>query len=114
MPAITGETTRPCPQCGVEMRVDDRFTVWCAACDWNVDPEGQGPDAGRLERAARALARRHGEHPPTHLRRACLLAGTPEAAAVVPQAHRTERIAAELAEARTEMARRLLRDGLDD
>ncbi|MBP5863120.1 MULTISPECIES: M48 family metallopeptidase [Streptomyces] len=61
MPAITGEITRPCPQCGVEMRVDDRFTVWCAACDWNVDPEGQGPDASRLERAARALARRHGE-----------------------------------------------------
>ncbi|MFM9590261.1 hypothetical protein ACKI1O_12815 [Streptomyces scabiei] len=35
----------------------------------------------------------------THLRRACLLAGTPEAAAVPPQPHRTERIAAELAEA---------------
>ncbi|MDW8805989.1 hypothetical protein P1P68_14660 [Streptomyces scabiei] len=45
---------------------------------------------------------------------ASLLAGTPETAAVVPQPHGTERIAAELAEARTEVARRLLRDALDD
>ncbi|MFE9446511.1 hypothetical protein ACFYO2_48335 [Streptomyces sp. NPDC006602] len=52
--------------------------------------------------------------PPTHLRRACLLVGEPMAAAVVPQARRTERIATELAAARTEVARRLLRDGLGD
>ncbi|MGV9902474.1 hypothetical protein ACWDU8_08315 [Streptomyces sp. NPDC003388] len=53
-------------------------------------------------------------HPPTHLRRACLLAGEPLAAQVVPLDHRNEGIAAELAAARTEVARRLLRDGLVD
>ncbi|MEV5732906.1 hypothetical protein [Streptomyces sp. NPDC052292] len=53
-------------------------------------------------------------HPPTHLRRACLLAGEPLAAQVVPLDRRNEGIAAELAAARTEVARRLLRDGLVD
>ncbi|MFD8419822.1 M48 family metallopeptidase [Streptomyces sp. NPDC059466] len=61
MPAVARETTQPCPECGTEIRGDSRFAVWCAACDWNVDPEEQEPDPGRLERAERALARRHGE-----------------------------------------------------
>jgi hypothetical protein len=37
MPAIAEETTQPCPECGMEIRSDSRFTLWCAACDWNVD-----------------------------------------------------------------------------
>ncbi|GAA0416377.1 M48 family metallopeptidase [Streptomyces luteireticuli] len=40
---------------------DNRFTAWCAACDWNVDPARPEEDGGRLERARRGLARRHGE-----------------------------------------------------
>ncbi|MFD7709650.1 M48 family metallopeptidase [Streptomyces sp. NPDC059786] len=43
------------------MHTDDRFTVWCAACDWNVDPGRPEEKRGRLERARRELARRHGE-----------------------------------------------------
>ncbi|MPY30946.1 M48 family metalloprotease [Streptomyces adustus] len=61
MPDIATETTQSCPECGAEIRGDSRFTVWCAACDWNVDPERPRPDPGRLERAERVLARRHGE-----------------------------------------------------
>ncbi|MBO4256810.1 M48 family metallopeptidase [Streptomyces griseorubiginosus] len=61
MPAVGRETTQQCPECGTEIRGDSRFTVWCAACDWNVDPEEPQPVPGRLERAERALARRHGE-----------------------------------------------------
>ena len=61
MPAIAEETVQPCPECGSEIRGDGRFTLWCAACDWNVDPREPQPDAGRLERAGRVLARRHGE-----------------------------------------------------
>ncbi|MDX3248712.1 M48 family metallopeptidase [Streptomyces sp. ME18-1-4] len=57
----TQERTQPCPQCGAEIRGDERFTVWCAACDWNVDPAGPRKELGRLERMRRALARRHGE-----------------------------------------------------
>jgi Zn-dependent protease with chaperone function len=61
MPGVGRETRQQCPECGTEIRGDSRFTVWCAACDWNVDPEEPQPDTGRLERAERALARRHGE-----------------------------------------------------
>ncbi|MFI9565176.1 M48 family metallopeptidase [Streptomyces rishiriensis] len=61
MPVVARDTTQPCPECGAEIRGDSRFTLWCAACDWNVDPEKPRPEAGRLERAERALARRHGE-----------------------------------------------------
>jgi Zn-dependent protease with chaperone function len=38
-----------------------RFVVWCAACDWNVDPAPPEEDRGRLGKARRALAHRHGE-----------------------------------------------------
>jgi hypothetical protein len=64
------------------------------------------------ERQRRAGARRGHQvdttHPPTHLRRACLLAGQHETAAVTPQDPQTGLIATELATARTEVARRLL------
>ncbi|MEU6547694.1 M48 family metallopeptidase [Streptomyces sp. NPDC046859] len=61
MPAIAEETVQLCPECGSEIRGDSRFTLWCTACDWNVDPGTPQPDLGRLERAGRVLARRHGE-----------------------------------------------------
>lgn len=43
------------------MRADSRFITWCAVCDWNVDPARPEEKQGRLERARRTLARRHGE-----------------------------------------------------
>ncbi|MEV7244437.1 M48 family metallopeptidase [Streptomyces sp. NPDC093248] len=58
---VARETRQPCPECGTEIRGDSRFAIWCAACDWNVDPEKPQPDGGPLDRAERALARRHGE-----------------------------------------------------
>ncbi|MGW4545068.1 M48 family metallopeptidase [Streptomyces violaceorubidus] len=61
MSAAVEETTQPCPECGTEIRGDNRFTLWCAACDWNVDPGEPQPETGRLDRAERTLARRHGE-----------------------------------------------------
>ncbi|MEU2783993.1 MULTISPECIES: M48 family metallopeptidase [unclassified Streptomyces] len=61
MSAIAEEVIQPCPQCHSEIRGDSRFTLWCTACDWNVDPGTPQPDLGRLERVGRALARRHGE-----------------------------------------------------
>ncbi|MFE7934477.1 hypothetical protein ACFU6S_38315 [Streptomyces sp. NPDC057456] len=50
-------------------------------------------------------------HPPTHLRRAGLLAGERLPAAVVVEADRADRIAAELAGARRLVGRRIIRDG---
>ncbi|MFC4327528.1 hypothetical protein ACFPC0_06750 [Streptomyces andamanensis] len=38
MSTAVGGTIRPCPECGAQIPVDERFTVWCASCDWNVDP----------------------------------------------------------------------------
>lgn len=61
MSAAVEETTQPCPECGTEIRGDNRFTLWCATCDWNVDPGEPQPETGRLDRAERTLARRHGE-----------------------------------------------------
>ncbi|WP_338703173.1 M48 family metalloprotease [Streptomyces sp. Q6] len=55
------ETVQPCPQCGDTIRSDARFTTWCTGCDWNVDPAAPDPHTGRVERARRTLARRHGE-----------------------------------------------------
>ncbi|MET8170933.1 M48 family metallopeptidase [Streptomyces clavifer] len=52
-------------------------------------------------------------HPPTHLRRECLLVGAPTPAAVVADVDREERIAAELADARGQVARQIVRDGFD-
>ncbi|WP_329038069.1 M48 family metallopeptidase [Streptomyces sp. NBC_00178] len=64
MQVVDEERVRPCPQCGTEIRTDSRFTTWCSACDWNVDPVGDAePERshGPLERMRRATARRHGE-----------------------------------------------------
>ncbi|MFB7593564.1 M48 family metallopeptidase [Streptomyces sp. NPDC056160] len=79
MPTAVGETIQPCPECGAEIHADNRFTIWCAACDWNVDPKdqqekrerqeqqgargkrGKRVRQGRLEEARRALAQRYGE-----------------------------------------------------
>lgn len=61
---VTGaeEAVRPCPECGAEIRTDTRFTAWCAACEWNVDPvQAAEEPPGRLERRRRELARRFGE-----------------------------------------------------
>ncbi|MFE7662384.1 M48 family metallopeptidase [Streptomyces celluloflavus] len=55
------QSVQPCPECGAEIRTDPRFTTWCAACDWNVDPGKPEEEPGRLERLRRQLARRHGE-----------------------------------------------------
>ncbi|MEV4440915.1 M48 family metalloprotease [Streptomyces sp. NPDC049577] len=55
------ENVRACPECGAEVRTDRRFTAWCAACDWNVDPGGPEKEAGRPEELRQASARRHGE-----------------------------------------------------
>ncbi|MFI9600895.1 M48 family metalloprotease [Streptomyces sp. NPDC052043] len=69
------------------------------------------------ERQRRVGARRghsvDATHPPTHLRRTSLLTGTPVTAAVVTDGDREDRIAAELADARGKVARRIVRDGFD-
>ncbi|NEA62370.1 M48 family metalloprotease [Streptomyces sp. SID12488] len=51
-----------CPECGTEIQADRRFTKWCPACDWNVDPGGPEEKKGRLETLRRRLAQRHGEN----------------------------------------------------
>ncbi|WP_329276865.1 M48 family metallopeptidase [Streptomyces sp. NBC_00691] len=53
---------RDCPECGAPVADGGRYVSWCAACDWNVDPEV--PDEqppGRVERLRRRLAQRGGE-----------------------------------------------------
>ncbi|WP_371662191.1 M48 family metallopeptidase [Streptomyces sp. NBC_00280] len=50
-----------CPECDTGIQADSRFTKWCPACDWNVDPGGPEPVKGRLEALRRTLAQRHGE-----------------------------------------------------
>ncbi|MFJ2303352.1 M48 family metallopeptidase [Streptomyces sp. NPDC087787] len=52
-------------------------------------------------------------HPPTHLRSSCLLVGEPAPAAVVMDAGRERRIAAELAAARVNVAQRIVREGFN-
>ncbi|MEU1401017.1 hypothetical protein ABZ471_01380 [Streptomyces sp. NPDC005728] len=103
MSAVVEEVVQPCPQCGAEIRGDNRFTPWCAGCDWNVDPTGPAQKPGRLERARRAFARR-----------ACLLIGEPEPGAVTSDDDRARSIATELTEARQKVARQILRDGVPD
>ncbi|MGI5359421.1 M48 family metallopeptidase [Streptomyces sp. CA-252508] len=61
MSTTTRETARRCPGCGGAVQGGGRFVVWCAGCDWNVDPAPPEEDRGRLGKARRALARRHGE-----------------------------------------------------
>ncbi|MEE1749408.1 M48 family metallopeptidase [Streptomyces sp. JV184] len=45
-----------CPQCDAVLTTpDDRFSTWCAACDWNVDPLGrEGPKSRARELARHA------------------------------------------------------------
>lgn len=66
------------------------------------------------ERLRRVSARRghsvDDTHPPTHLRRRCLLASGPHRAGVVFDSSRIAAVAAELAPAREELARRVIRD----
>ncbi|MBW5481041.1 M48 family metallopeptidase [Streptomyces bambusae] len=60
--AVRAPGAQACPECGEALTAtDERFVVWCAACDWNVDPGAPDPEPGRLAAARRRLARRHGE-----------------------------------------------------
>ncbi|MFE5545049.1 M48 family metallopeptidase [Streptomyces sp. NPDC056534] len=53
---------RDCPECGASVADGGRYVTWCAACDWNVDPEVRDEEPpGRVERLRRRLARRGGE-----------------------------------------------------
>jgi Zn-dependent protease with chaperone function len=54
------EIVSSCPQCGVEIRTDRRFTTWCAACAWNVDPQGPGERKRGLDGVRHRLAQRYG------------------------------------------------------
>ncbi|MGW6686345.1 M48 family metallopeptidase [Streptomyces sp. NPDC054961] len=74
---------------------------------------GSVPES-EYERLRRVSARRghsvDDTHPPTHLRRRCLTSAGARPARVVCDASRTEAVAAELAPARAELARRVIRD----
>lgn len=61
MRGTVDEKAQSCPECSTEVRTDPRFTAWCAACGWNVDPGEPEERPGRLEGLRRSLARRHGE-----------------------------------------------------
>ncbi|WP_406056725.1 M48 family metallopeptidase [Streptomyces sp. NBC_01077] len=60
-PAVA-TAVRDCPECGAHVADGGRYVTWCAACDWNVDPEVRDEETpGRVERLRRRLARRDGE-----------------------------------------------------
>ncbi|MBO3752974.1 M48 family metalloprotease [Streptosporangiaceae bacterium NEAU-GS5] len=50
-PAIASSDST-CPSCSAPISSDPRFTTWCAACDWNVDPSAEpaAKPAGRWRR----------------------------------------------------------------
>ncbi|MEU3062640.1 M48 family metallopeptidase [Streptomyces subrutilus] len=50
-----------CPECGAAVPVDERYVVWCAVCDWNVDPGAPDPEPGWIAAARRRMARKYGE-----------------------------------------------------
>uniref|UniRef100_UPI000A371DAD M48 family metallopeptidase n=1 Tax=Streptomyces sp. NRRL B-24572 TaxID=1962156 RepID=UPI000A371DAD len=53
---------RDCPECGKPVAEGGQYVTWCAACDWNVDPEVRDEEPpGRIERVRRRLAQRYGE-----------------------------------------------------
>ncbi|MET9676959.1 M48 family metallopeptidase [Streptomyces sp. NPDC006482] len=53
---------RQCPECGEPVTGGGRYIAWCAACEWNIDPEvREERPPGRIERIRRRLAQRHGE-----------------------------------------------------
>ncbi|WP_239516529.1 MULTISPECIES: M48 family metallopeptidase [unclassified Streptomyces] len=58
---LVRRAVRSCPECGAGVPVDERYVVWCAACDWNVDPGAPDPEGGRIAAARRRMARKHGE-----------------------------------------------------
>ncbi|MDQ0763415.1 M48 family metallopeptidase [Streptomyces canus] len=62
------EIVSSCPQCGVEIRTDRRFTTWCAACEWNVDPQGPGEEKRGPAAVRRRIAQHYGELLFTELR----------------------------------------------
>lgn len=62
------EIVSSCPRCGVEIRSDRRFTTWCTACDWNVDPQGPAEEKRGLSRVRRRIAHHYGELLFTELR----------------------------------------------
>lgn len=60
--AVGAPPAQRCPACGEGLAATaERFVVWCAACDWNVDPGAPDPKSGRLAAAQRRLAQRYGE-----------------------------------------------------
>ncbi|MFF3410818.1 M48 family metallopeptidase [Streptomyces sp. NPDC002742] len=74
------------------------------------------PERERERRRRAGTLRGHSvdsTHPPTHLRHACLLIGAPTPPAVVADETRESGIAAELADARAKVARRIIQDGFD-
>ncbi|AJF64252.1 M48 family metalloprotease [Streptomyces vietnamensis] len=53
---------RDCPECGEPVAEGGQYVTWCAACDWNVDPEVRDEEApGRIERLRQRLAQQYGE-----------------------------------------------------
>lgn len=50
--------TTSCPDCGARITTDPRFSAWCEACDWNVDPLAKDEQLGRLARWRRARSNR--------------------------------------------------------
>ncbi|WP_053853186.1 M48 family metallopeptidase [Streptomyces sp. NRRL B-24085] len=62
------EIVSSCPQCGGQIRTDRRFTTWCAACDWNVDPQGPGERKRGLASVRHRIAQHYGELLFTELR----------------------------------------------
>ncbi|MGW6708148.1 M48 family metalloprotease [Streptomyces sp. NPDC054956] len=68
---------RPCPECGSDVTVDERYVDWCARCDWNVDPGAPDPEPGRIAAARRRLARQYGEQLADEIGRSGAEAGPP-------------------------------------
>ncbi|GLV82229.1 hypothetical protein Slala03_19180 [Streptomyces lavendulae subsp. lavendulae] len=66
----TAERTRPCPDCGSPLPLDERYVDWCAECEWNVDPGAPDPEPGRIAAARRRLAQRFGEQLAQEMERA--------------------------------------------
>lgn len=59
-PDVVVERVETCPDCGSGMPVNQGFVIWCAACDWNIDPGAPEAPPGRIDALRRRLAHRHG------------------------------------------------------